>query len=107
MAGNPYTESGEKFRVPDMLTNRADTYNLSDDMKGREAAFSGSYIENAITSNPALQSLGKAAQKDIQAFIRKTKPISARASNAGVISPRTNKKIRYSDQKMITPAMWC
>ena len=39
-------------------------------MKGREAAFSGSYIENAITSNPALQSLGKAAQKDIQAFIR-------------------------------------
>ena len=70
MAGNPYTESGEKFRVPDMLTNRADTYNLGDDMKGREAAFSGSYIENAITSNPALQSLGKAAQKDIQAFIR-------------------------------------
>ena len=70
MAGNPYTESGEKFRVPDMLTNRADTYNLGDDMKGRETAFSGSYIENAITSNPALQSLGKAAQKDIQAFIR-------------------------------------
>ncbi|MEM8621855.1 MAG: ATP-binding protein, partial [Actinomycetota bacterium] len=28
MAGNPYTESGEKFRLPDMLTNRADTYNL-------------------------------------------------------------------------------
>ena len=26
MAGNPYTESGEKFRIPDMLSNRADTY---------------------------------------------------------------------------------
>ena len=70
MAGNPYTESGEKFRIPDMLANRADTYNLGDDMKGREDAFNGSYIENAITSNPVLQPLAKAAQKDIQAFIR-------------------------------------
>ena len=70
MAGNPYTESGEKFRIPDMLANRADTYNLGDDMKGRETAFNGSYIENAITSNPALQPLAKAAQKDIQGFIR-------------------------------------
>ncbi|MBR90254.1 MAG: hypothetical protein CMO66_03150, partial [Verrucomicrobiales bacterium] len=70
MAGNPYTESGEKFRIPDMLANRADTYNLGDDMKGREVAFSGSYIENAVTSNPVLQPLAKAAQKDIQAFIR-------------------------------------
>jgi len=70
MAGNPYTESGEKFRIPDMLANRADTYNLGDDMKGREQAFEGSYLENSITSNPALQPLAKAAQKDIQAFIR-------------------------------------
>ena len=30
MAGNPYTESGEKFQIPDMLANRADTYNLGD-----------------------------------------------------------------------------
>ncbi|WP_157618778.1 AAA family ATPase, partial [Vibrio sp. HI00D65] len=30
MAGNPYTESGEAFRVPDMLANRADIYNLGD-----------------------------------------------------------------------------
>ena len=29
MAGNPYTESGEKFQIPDMLANRADIYNLS------------------------------------------------------------------------------
>jgi hypothetical protein len=30
MAGNPYTESGEKFQIPDMLASRADTYNLGD-----------------------------------------------------------------------------
>jgi hypothetical protein len=30
MAGNPYTESGETFRIPDMLANRADVYNLGD-----------------------------------------------------------------------------
>ena len=30
MAGNPYTESGEKFQIPDMLANRADTYNLGE-----------------------------------------------------------------------------
>mgnify|MGYP003326134844 CR=1 FL=1 len=70
MAGNPYTESGEKFRIPDMLANRADTYNLGDEMKGREAAFRGSYLENAVTSNKVLSPLGKAAQKDIQAFIK-------------------------------------
>ncbi|NEE47637.1 hypothetical protein G3M55_23890, partial [Streptomyces sp. SID8455] len=28
MAGNPYTESGEQFRIPDMLANRADVWNL-------------------------------------------------------------------------------
>ena len=28
MAGNPYTESGEVFKIPDMLANRADIYNL-------------------------------------------------------------------------------
>jgi len=70
MAGNPYTESGEKFRIPDMLANRADTYNLGDEMKGRESAFRGSYLENAVTSNKVLAPLGKAAQKDIQAFIK-------------------------------------
>ena len=30
MAGNLHTESGEKFKIPDMLSNRADTYNLGD-----------------------------------------------------------------------------
>lgn len=30
MAGNPYTESGELFKIPDMLANRADIYNLGE-----------------------------------------------------------------------------
>ena len=39
MAGNPYTESGEKFTIPDMLANRADTYNLGDILGGKEEQF--------------------------------------------------------------------
>ena len=70
MAGNPYTESGEKFKIPDMLSNRADTYNLGDLTEGSKDAFMASYLENAVTSNPYLQPLVKAEQKDIQAFIR-------------------------------------
>jgi MoxR-like ATPase len=51
MAGNPYTESGEKFEIPDMLANRADVYNLGEVLQGREELFELSYIENALTSN--------------------------------------------------------
>jgi hypothetical protein len=28
MAGNPYTDSGHRFSIPDMLANRADIYHL-------------------------------------------------------------------------------
>ena len=57
MAGNPYTESGEVFRIPDMLANRADIYNLGDVLTGREEAFALSYIENSLTSHPVTQPL--------------------------------------------------
>lgn len=70
MAGNPYTESGEKFRIPDMLANRADTYNLGDIIGASEDFFKASYLENAVTSNASLQSLSNKSQKDIQSFIR-------------------------------------
>jgi hypothetical protein len=70
MAGNPYTESGEKFKIPDMLANRADTYNLGDVLGGREREFALSYVENAITSNPVLQPLATREPADIQLFIR-------------------------------------
>ncbi|MSP26461.1 MAG: AAA family ATPase, partial [Myxococcales bacterium] len=70
MAGNPYTESGEKFRIPDMLANRADTYNLGDVLSGKEDAFALSYIENTLTSNPALQPLATREQADVYKLVR-------------------------------------
>jgi len=69
MAGNPYTESGQKFRIPDMLANRADTYNLGDIIGGSSEAFKASYLENAVTSNSTLAPLANKSQKDIRAFI--------------------------------------
>lgn len=70
MAGNPYTESGQKFKVPDMLANRADTYNLGDIIGGSSEWFKASYIENAITSNTVLAPLANKSQKDIRVFIK-------------------------------------
>ncbi len=57
MAGNPYTESGERFQIPDMLANRADTYNLGDVLTGNDQQFALSYLENSLTSNPVLAAL--------------------------------------------------
>ncbi len=51
MAGNPYTETGERFRIPDMLANRADTYNLGDILGGKQELFGLSYLENALSAN--------------------------------------------------------
>src|SRR5690606_11809356 len=64
MAGNPYTESGEKFKIPDMLANRADIYNLGDILGGNKRAFELSYIENCLTSNPILRKLAGKSQQD-------------------------------------------
>ncbi len=69
MAGNPYTESGEKFQIPDMLANRADTYNLGDMLSANESAFKLSYLENALTSNPIMNSLMTRSQKDVYTLI--------------------------------------
>ncbi|KAF0173858.1 MAG: hypothetical protein FD161_3726 [Limisphaerales bacterium] len=71
MCGNPYTESGLKFKLPDMLSNRADTYNLGDIAAGGNAdSFKASYLENAVTSNPVLAPLANRSQKDVRTFIR-------------------------------------
>ncbi|MBN8246342.1 MAG: ATP-binding protein, partial [Verrucomicrobia bacterium] len=70
MAGNPYTESGQKFKIPDMLANRADTYNLGDIIGGNAEWFRASYLENAVTSNAVLAPLAVRSQSDIRAFIR-------------------------------------
>ncbi len=70
MAGNPYTESGAKFRIPDMLANRADIYNLGDIIGETEDAFKMSYIENALTSNPSLNKLAGKSIQDVYTFIK-------------------------------------
>jgi len=70
MAGNPYTESGEKFRIPDMLANRADTYNLGDILGDNGDDFKLSFLENALTSNPSLNRLASGSRKDVHAIIR-------------------------------------
>lgn len=70
MAGNPYTEVGGKFQVPDMLANRADTYNLGDILGGHEEAFKDSYIENCMTSNRALARIAARSHKDALAALK-------------------------------------
>lgn len=70
MAGNPYTESGEKFQIPDMLANRADTYNLGEIIGDSVDDFEMSYLENSLTSNPVLNQLAMKSQDDVYAIIR-------------------------------------
>ena len=70
MAGNPYTESGALFRVPDMLANRADVWNLGDVLTGREALFALSYVENALTANPVLAPLAGRDRADLELLVR-------------------------------------
>jgi len=80
MAGNPYTESGDKFKIPDMLANRADTYNLGDITSTSADAFAMSFIENAMTSNPVLSKIASHGHEDIYRF----QEIAERDSREGV-----------------------
>ncbi|WP_046247233.1 DNA repair ATPase [Hymenobacter terrenus] len=70
MAGNPYTESGEQFRIPDMLANRADIYNLGDIIGDTAATFLLSYLENALVANPVLARLAAKSQADVYPLIK-------------------------------------
>ncbi|MBF5005152.1 DNA repair ATPase [Diaphorobacter caeni] len=71
MAGNPYTESGEVFKIPDMLANRADIYNLGDVLGGMEEVFKLSYIENSMTSNAVLAPMATRSLQDLYLLIDK------------------------------------
>ncbi|PVD01930.1 DNA repair ATPase [Streptomyces sp. CS147] len=70
MAGNPYTESGEQFRIPDMLANRADVWNLGEVLSGREGVFALSFVENALTANPVLAPLAARSRDDLALLVR-------------------------------------
>lgn len=80
MAGNPYTESGERFQVPDMLLNRADVYNLGDIIGDTEDKFYMSYLENCITSNPILNGLVQKSYNDIYPLMQ----LAASGSSEGL-----------------------
>ncbi|WKN43307.1 DNA repair ATPase [Tunicatimonas pelagia] len=77
MAGNPYTESGDKFQIPDMLANRADIYNLGDIIGDSAEAFKLSYIENSLTSNPVLSKLAIKSQADVYTLVKLAQDNSA------------------------------
>ncbi|WP_079193886.1 DNA repair ATPase [Streptomyces sp. CB02923] len=70
MAGNPYTESGQRFRLPDMLANRADVWNLGDVLSGKETLFAHSHIENALPANPVLAPLAARDRADLALLVR-------------------------------------
>ncbi|WP_338394559.1 DNA repair ATPase [Fulvitalea axinellae] len=70
MAGNPYTESGDKFRIPDMLANRADIYNLGDILGESDHEFKLSYIQNCLTSNATLAKLAAKSHKDVLSVLK-------------------------------------
>ncbi|MFG6193498.1 DNA repair ATPase [Nonomuraea sp. JJY05] len=73
MAGNPYTESGQRFRIPDMLANRADVWNLGDVLSGKDDLFALSYVDNALTSNPVLAPLSGRDRADVELLVRLAK----------------------------------
>ncbi|MFJ3215711.1 DNA repair ATPase [Kitasatospora sp. NPDC086801] len=69
MAANPYTESGRLFRLPDMLANRADVWNLGDVIAGRDDLFALSFVENALPANPHLAPLATADRADLDTLL--------------------------------------
>jgi len=80
MAGNPYTESGDVFKVPDMLANRADIYNLGDILGGMGEQFALSYIENSMTSNAVLAPMATRDMQDVYRLIAMAKGESVAAT---------------------------
>lgn len=73
MAGNPYTESGEMFKIPDMLANRADIYNLGDVLGGMKDVFALSYLENTLTSNAILAPMATREMSDVYRLVDKAR----------------------------------
>jgi hypothetical protein len=101
MAGNPYTETGTKFRLPDMLANRADTYNLGDIIGGNDQWFKASYIENAVTSNAVLAPIGNRSQKDIRTFLKMAETGERQTGLEGSYSSQETEEILSVLKKLI------
>ncbi len=102
MAGNPYTESGEVFKIPDMLANRADIYNLGDVLGGMEDAFLLSYIENSLTSNPVLAPMATRDMADLYLLVEKArgKDVSTNALKHGYSGAEVNEIVSVLQRLM-------
>ena len=102
MAGNPYTESGEVFKIPDMLANRADIYNLGDVLGGMEGAFLLSYIENSLTSNPVLARMATRDMADLYLLVDKArgKDVSTNALRHGYSGAEVNEIVAVLQRLM-------
>jgi ATPase involved in DNA repair/ATPase family associated with various cellular activities (AAA) len=70
MAGNPYTSDGTRFRIPDMLANRADVHNLGDVAQAASEAFAQSYVENACGVNDVLAPVLGRSRGDLEHLLR-------------------------------------
>jgi len=70
-----YTESGEQFRIPTLLANRADVYNLRRRCSHEGDCVRGlSFLETALTSNPTLGPLATRMLGDVTRLIRNGAP---------------------------------
>ncbi|MCI3274899.1 DNA repair ATPase [Streptomyces cylindrosporus] len=69
LAGNPYTANGRRFRIPDMLANRADVWNLGEVLGGHEDLFALSFLENALAVNPVLAPLAGTDPADLRLLV--------------------------------------
>ena len=98
MAGNPYTESGERFRIPDMLANRADTYNLGDILGGKQDLFALSYLENALTANPVTAPLLTRSTGDLHRVLQMAQggPISVNELEHGYSAAELNEIVEVA-----------
>ena len=103
MAGNPYTESGQRFRIPDMLANRADVWNLGDVLSGRESVFALSYLENALTSNPVLAPLAGGERADLEVLVRLARrdPTASAEQLTGHYSPSERDRMMAVLSKLV------
>ncbi|MFC1418403.1 DNA repair ATPase [Streptacidiphilus cavernicola] len=70
LSGNPYTSSGQRFQIPDMLANRADVWNLGEVLTGRDELFALSFLENALGANPVLAPLVGGDPADLRLLLR-------------------------------------
>jgi hypothetical protein len=69
LAGNPYTASGQRFQIPDMLANRADVWNLGEVLTGHQELFALSFLENALAANPVLAPLAGTDPADLRLLL--------------------------------------